>query len=176
MSYDVEIKIFGKAQNPEATWELANAAAAEAKVDYLFDLDTKKFGELMAAASAEGGPIVLSNRDTTDLFEEIRRQCKQAGLSYVMTVSDRHAEAPSNGYAWQPKWKEYEFLMSGDKVVLSLPKIKDAAKSGIETVQKLIDDVERMTTPGAIEIDQDFIDGYVEQSGQPWPAAAQPAP
>ena len=166
MSCDVEIKIFGKVSDPEAIWDLTNSAAAEGKIDWLFDFDQAKFVAMLEEAAREGRAITLNNRGTTDLFEGVRENCQTAGLAYVITFGDRGAEGFTNGIAWNPGMEdEFEFLLHGQTPVLKLEDVKKAAKQGIEAVSLLVERLDKHVQLGKIEIEPGFDDAFEEYSG-----------
>lgn len=166
MSCDVEIMIFGKVSNPEAIWDLANAAAAEARINFLEDFEARKFQGMLEKAQTEGGALELTRRDTTNLLESVRGACQRAGLSYVVRYGDSGAEGFSNGLSWKPGMaSESEFLINGKDPVVRLSDVSRAAATGGDAVVKLVDDILKRISVGAIEIAPGFAEAYLDYVG-----------
>lgn len=161
MSYDVEIRIFGEVSDPEAIFELANSAAAEGKINYLFDFKANKFPEMLEQAAREGQALTLTRRGATDLFDDIRTACQEARLSYVLKHGETGADDFTGGIAWNPELKkEREFLLSGNHLVFRGADVMMAAKRGIEAVNALVDNAMIHVRVGKIKLAPGFADAY----------------
>jgi len=170
MSYDVEIKIFGKASDPEAVWELAKAAACEGKVDWIGAVPVDGFADLIEKTARAGQPLSLGKHDTTDFFEEVRSCCQEASLSYVVKFGAKGMEGFSEGISWRPGMKdEFSFHLDGKDPVLRVADVRRAAKIGIAAVAALVEAVSGHAVTGAIETEPGFAEAYRVCAGIPAP-------
>lgn len=166
MGYNVEIRIFGTVSNPEAIWELAEAAAAEGKADWFTQIDREGFVSMLEEAGKDGRPVSLMKHDSTDCFDEVRACCQAADLSYDMRIGERGREGFSKGYSWSPGAKaEFTYDLDGKNPVLRLAAVEKAAKTGIEAVNELVESVTAHTRIGKIEIAPGFLDAYRAYAG-----------
>lgn len=161
MSYNVEIKIFGKVSNPEAIWNLAQAASNESSLfaDDGFDVDD--FANMLEKAAAAGDAIEFYKNGYDDVFESVTSACQEAGLSYVWSIGEHSGDGPTNGVAWRPGLNdEIPFLVHDGKYGLSLDVIAKAARKGIDEVNSLVKTVASLTAVGKIEIEPGFMALY----------------
>lgn len=170
MSYDVEIRIFGKAADPEAVWELAKAAASEGKVDWIGAVPVAGFAELIEKTAFAEQPLCLGRHNTTDFFEEVRSCCQDAGLSYVVRFGPKGMEGFSEGFSWKPGMKnEFHFHLDGENPALKLSEVRKAAQKGIAAVSALVETVAERALVGSIEVDPGFAESYRACAGAPAP-------
>ncbi len=171
MSCDVELHIFGKVSNPEAVWELANAAASAATVNFSERLENTEFVEMLTKAAAEGTAVTLTQGDTKDLFDEVTSACAEAGLSYVLYWCECGNEKFTDGMSWRPGMRsDFEFSLDNGDATLKLAQVEKAAAQGIEAVNALIDRATTHTRIGKVEIEPGFaeaLQAYLD-SGDAW--------
>lgn len=170
MSFDVEINIFGRAKDPEAIWELANAAVAEGRNDYIFSFDHLEFTRLLEEAARQERPLTLTNSDTKELFPDVTKCCQEAGLSYVVLYGSHGEEGFSDGFSWRPGMPEERgFLVHGTSVALKAEDVVIAARQGIEAVNTLIHETVSCAKAGKLEVDADVIEALRNNCGAPRP-------
>jgi hypothetical protein len=173
----VEMNIFGRVSDPEATWDVAlSASAASASAPWSNGFDFAVFGDMLIEAEKEGRAITVEIHGDWDVFEELRSRCQAAGLGYVAYTAEGGEPNWSGGISWHPEMdEEFEFLMNGEqpKLTVSVAELQEAARQGIEAVRQLADAVISNTRIGRIEIDPDFAHAYEEHTGY---AIAAPAP
>jgi hypothetical protein len=173
----VEMNIFGRVSDPEATWNVAlSASAASASAPWSNGFDSAAFGDMLAEAEKEGRAITIEIHDDWDVFEELRNGCQAAGLSYVAYTAEGGEPGWSGGIAWRPEMAdEFEFQMNGDqpKLMLSVDDVQQAVLKGLWAVRDLVTAAVSNTRIGSIEIAPGFTEVYVEHTGY---AIAAPAP
>ncbi|MNU45048.1 hypothetical protein D3C71_338810 [compost metagenome] len=171
MSCDVEINIFGKVSNPEAVWELANAAAASATVNFSESFENTEFVQMLEKAAAEGTSVTITGGDTKDLLDEVTTACAEAGLSYVMHYADTGSEKFTDGMAWRPGMRrDFEFSLADGDASVKLSELQKAAAQGIDAVNALIDRATAHTRIGKVEMEPGFseaLQAYLD-SGEAW--------
>lgn len=171
MSCDVEINIFGKVSNPEAVWDLANAAAATATINFSDGFENTDFVEMLEKAAAEGTAVTLTRGDTKDLLDEVTSACAEAGLSYVMHYGECGNEKFTDGMSWHPGLKrDFEFSLGDGHATVRVSDVQKAAAKGIEAVNALIDRATAHTRIGKVEMEPGFteaLQAYLD-SGEAW--------
>lgn len=168
MSYDAEISIFGHVANPEAIWDLANGASAEAKIGWLYDLKATDFLGYLQRSEEDEKPLVLTGRG---LFEILRQECQAANLAYVMRFGVKGDDGFTNGISWRPGMdNEFSFLIRGEGLAIKIEDVQAAAARGIDAVNNLVASVEALNQVGKITIEPGFLEAYEEYAG-PSPVA-----
>ena len=178
MTTNIKIQIFGELTNPEAIWDLGNAAAAETTVDWMSGFEVADFSGLLEAAANEERALVLVRSDTKDLIDAVRSTCMDAGLSFVAHYAASGVEGYTNGIAWRPGMRsEYEFLVSGhEDVLLPLSAIRQKHAAGPGAIDAMLTDIIAKTTVGKIVVTPEFRAEYEEYSGYPWGSASISSP
>jgi hypothetical protein len=171
MSCDVEINIFGNVSNPEAVWELANAAAATATINFHNSFENMDFIEMLSNAAAEGTAVTLTRGDTKDLFDEVTSACAEAGLSYVMHYGECGNEQFTDGMSWHPGMKrDFEFSLEAGHATVRVSEVQKAAAQGIEAVNALVHRATAHTRIGKVEIEPGFteaLQSYLDSGEAP---------
>lgn len=177
MSSSIQIHIFGTLSNPEAIWDLGNAAAAETTLDWITDFRVADFSALLEAAAREERALMLVNSNTGDLIDAVRSACMDAGLSYVAHYGPTGAEGYTNGIAYRPDTGgEFEFLLSGsDGVMLPLSAIRKAQAKGPAAMDAMISEIAEKTQIGKLVVTPEFQQEFEEYSGYTW-GTSTPAP
>lgn len=168
MSVDIQIRIHGTVNNPEAIFDLANAAAAEGFLNFTDGFDRHDFRIMLDTAAAAGSAVTLTKRVTTHFFEDVRKACQAAGLSYVAKYGHPGAEDFSEGFSWVPGMKEeFTFHLVDNEIALKASDLRDAASDGDGSVITLLNLIEFNTRVGKIEIEPGFAEAYDEYAGPP---------
>lgn len=166
MSVDIQIHIHGTVANPEAIFDLANAAAAEGSINFTEGLTRDDFRHMLDAAAASGSAITLTRRATTDFFEGVRSACQEAELSYVVKYGDAGAEEFSDGFSWHPGMKEeFTFCLIDGEIGVKASDLRDAATNGDSGVITLLNMIEFNTRIGKIDVQPGFAEAYEEYAG-----------
>jgi hypothetical protein len=166
MSIDSVMSIFGKLSDPEAAFELANAISGEGSRAWSDRIENSDFPEMLETAEREGQPITITRSDSTDIFEQTRKECQAAGLSYVIHMGDAGADGYTDGISWHPgAAKELVYLVAGTHPTLKVSDVKAAAAAGIGAVNALVEAILAADHVGKIELAPDLLQQYREYAG-----------
>jgi hypothetical protein len=166
MSYDVQITLFGKVSNPEAIWDLALAAASEGTIDWVKSFDSRRFVEMLEESAKADLPLILTRRDTSDLFESVVSACQEAGMAFVVKFGQTGGEGFSEGFCWRPGMRKVdEFLLDGENPVLRVEDVRRASAKGIDAVNALVERTEECFGIGKIQMDPGFMDEMEDYVG-----------
>lgn len=158
MSYNIEIKVFGKVSDAEAIHAVAEAVCNEEGLDE--SVEASEVVDQLVAASGRTA-IEFSGNGYDDVFEGVTEACQQAGLSYVWTIGDESGEGPTNGKAWKPGMsEEIEFLIHEKSIGVPLKALAGAANNGPEAVTDLIATYAAATRVGRVDVEPGFVEAY----------------
>lgn len=165
----VEMNIFGRVSDAEATWEVAlSASAGSATPPWSNGFEAAAFGGMLVEAENEGRAVTVQIHDDWDVFEDLRNNCQAAGLSYVAYIAEGGEPGWSNGLSWHPGMDtEFEFLMSGEepKLTLSVDDVQKAERMGSWAIRDLVVTEKSKVRIDSIEIEPGFAEAYKEHTG-----------
>lgn len=141
------IEIFGASDDAKALVVLAEDAELDGMaLDWNTYSPSEEIVEAMIEASKEGDWLRLVCDDCDDL-EQVRKACRDANLSYILSRGISGDEGYHSATYWQPGFKEEYTAGLVDGITLAIPyeEIRQAAAVGMEAVQRLVTDFERNT-------------------------------
>jgi hypothetical protein len=163
---DAVMSIFGKLSDPERAFQLANAVSAEGSLTWSDHIKNSDFPEILESAERLGLPVTITRSDSSDIFEQTRVECREAGLSYVITFGETGNEGYSDGISWRPAMdQEFTYILDGANPALRAKDVKKAAEIGIGAVNALVSELIDASDIGKIEIEPGLMDAYREYAG-----------
>lgn len=161
MASDVVIEIFGKVTNPEAIHALAFEASEEASVDWSVAVEQATFIELVNEAAATERALMLTRKDTNNLFEGVTAACQEAGLAYVVTSGPTGEDFYTDGFSWAPGMdEEFHYELANSEPAIKIKDIRSQLAKGMPEFEKFIATIEASCKVGKIELEPGFADAY----------------
>jgi hypothetical protein len=157
----VEIHLFGRVDTDLETFEsLADSGSvASFSVPWASGYENDQFIVELVKAQEEKRAVKFQIHDNWDVFEELRANCRAAGVSYVAHTADPGESGWSGGISWRPGMNnEFEFLVRGENAEPMVPVniLRAAQNKGPEAVASILEALSANTEIGVVEVSEDL--------------------